>query len=61
MDTCEILGNHCGTNKNSSLLPGIVFVRSKTQAVNIRVLESRVLRTKSGTGEWKENEAGKAA
>jgi hypothetical protein len=42
-------------------LPGIIYVRSKTQAVNIRVLESSVLRTKSETGEWKEKEAGKVA
>jgi len=42
-------------------LPGIVYVRSQTQAVNIRVLDSSVLRTKSGTGEWKENEARKVA
>jgi hypothetical protein len=40
-------------------LPGIVYVRSKTQAVNVRVLESSILRTKSETGEWKEKRQGR--
>jgi hypothetical protein len=57
--TCEISGSHYSTDKNSNLLPEIVYVTSKTQAVNIRVLESSVLRTKSEIEECKAKRQGR--
>jgi hypothetical protein len=40
-------------------LPEIVYVRNETKAINIRVLESSVLRAKSETGEWKAKRQGR--